>query len=31
MICYSTTKTAVIGLSRGLAELTKGTTVTVNR
>jgi len=30
MIHYSTTKTALIGLSRGLAELTKGTAVTVN-
>lgn len=30
MIHYSTTKTALIGLSRGLAELTKGTEVTVN-
>eukprot|EP01095_Lingulamoeba_sp_RSL-Kostka_P008484 TRINITY_DN285_c0_g1_i1.p1 TRINITY_DN285_c0_g1~~TRINITY_DN285_c0_g1_i1.p1 ORF type:complete len:269 (-),score=106.52 TRINITY_DN285_c0_g1_i1:16-822(-) len=30
MIHYSTTKTAVIGLSRGLAELTRGTNVTVN-
>jgi short-subunit dehydrogenase len=30
MIHYSTTKTAMIGLARGLAELTKGTTVTVN-
>jgi len=30
MIHYSTTKTALIGLSRGLAELTKGTRVTVN-
>lgn len=30
MIHYSTTKTALIGLSRGLAELTKGTDVTVN-
>jgi len=30
MIHYSVTKTALIGLSRGLAELTKGTQVTVN-
>ncbi len=30
MIHYSMTKTAVISLSRGLAELTKGTPVTVN-
>jgi len=30
MIHYSVTKTALIGLSRGLAELTKGTGVTVN-
>jgi NAD(P)-dependent dehydrogenase (short-subunit alcohol dehydrogenase family) len=30
MIHYSVTKTALIGLSRGLAELTKGTEVTVN-
>ena len=30
MIHYSVTKTALIGLSRGLAELTKGTAVTVN-
>lgn len=30
MIHYSVTKTAVIGLARGLAELTKGTGVTVN-
>jgi NAD(P)-dependent dehydrogenase (short-subunit alcohol dehydrogenase family) len=30
MIHYSMTKTALIGLSRGLAELTKGTPVTVN-
>lgn len=30
MIHYSTTKTAVIGLSRGLALLTKGKNVTVN-
>lgn len=31
MIVYSTTKSAVIGLSRGMAELTKGKRVTVNR
>lgn len=30
MIHYSVTKTALLGLSRGLAELTKGTDVTVN-
>ncbi|SFB02081.1 MULTISPECIES: SDR family NAD(P)-dependent oxidoreductase [unclassified Bacillus (in: firmicutes)] len=30
MIPYSVTKTALISLSRGLAELTKGTDVTVN-
>lgn len=30
MIHYSVTKTAMIGLTRGLAELTKGTHVTVN-
>jgi len=30
MIHYSVTKTALIGLSRGLAELTQGTEVTVN-
>ncbi|MBB5755078.1 SDR family NAD(P)-dependent oxidoreductase [Prosthecomicrobium pneumaticum] len=30
MIHYSVTKTAMIGLTRGLAELTKGTAVTVN-
>lgn len=30
MIHYGTTKTAMISLSRGLAELTKGTAVTVN-
>lgn len=30
MIPYSVTKTALISLSRGLAELTKGTNVTVN-
>ena len=30
MIHYSVTKTALIGLSRGLAELTKGSQVTVN-
>ncbi|WP_392534132.1 SDR family NAD(P)-dependent oxidoreductase [Nostoc sp. C117] len=30
MIHYSVTKTAIIGLSRALAELTKGTKVTVN-
>ena len=30
MIHYSVTKTSLIGLSRGLAELTKGTPVTVN-
>ncbi len=30
MIHYSMTKTSLIGLSRGLAELTKGTPVTVN-
>jgi NAD(P)-dependent dehydrogenase (short-subunit alcohol dehydrogenase family) len=30
MIHYSVTKTALIGLARGLAELTKGTRVTVN-
>ena len=30
MIHYSVTKTAMIGLTRGLAELTKGTGVTVN-
>lgn len=30
MIHYSMTKTAILGLSRGLAELTKGTDVTVN-
>ena len=30
MIHYSVTKTAMLGLSRGLAELTKGTEVRVN-
>ncbi len=30
MIHYSVTKTAMIGLTRGLAELTQGTAVTVN-
>jgi len=30
MLHYSTTKTAMIGLGRGLAELTKGTGLTVN-
>ena len=30
LIAYSTTKTAMLGLSRGLAQLTKGTQVTVN-
>jgi len=30
MIHYSTTKTALVSLSRGMAELTKGTQVTVN-
>jgi NAD(P)-dependent dehydrogenase (short-subunit alcohol dehydrogenase family) len=30
MVHYSVTKTAMIGLTRGLAELTKGTQVTVN-
>eukprot|EP01098_Paradermamoeba_levis_P005194 TRINITY_DN2208_c0_g1_i1.p1 TRINITY_DN2208_c0_g1~~TRINITY_DN2208_c0_g1_i1.p1 ORF type:complete len:295 (-),score=93.29 TRINITY_DN2208_c0_g1_i1:111-938(-) len=30
MLPYSVSKTAQIGLARGLAELTKGTTVTVN-
>ena len=30
MVHYSTTKTTQIGLSRGLAELTQGTKVTVN-
>ena len=30
MIHYGTTKTAQLGVSRGLAELTKGTAVTVN-
>lgn len=30
MIHYSTSKTAVVGLSRGVAELTRGTRVTVN-
>jgi len=30
LIAYSTTKTALLGLSRGLAQLTKGTGVTVN-
>ncbi|MCX5494461.1 SDR family NAD(P)-dependent oxidoreductase [Kaistia dalseonensis] len=30
MVHYSVTKTAMIGLTRGLAELTKGTAVTVN-
>jgi NAD(P)-dependent dehydrogenase (short-subunit alcohol dehydrogenase family) len=30
MVPYSVTKTALISLSRGLAELTKGTNVTVN-
>jgi len=30
MIHYSVSKTSLIGLSRGLAELTKGTNVTVN-
>ncbi|MGK0365050.1 MAG: NAD(P)-dependent dehydrogenase (short-subunit alcohol dehydrogenase family) [Saprospiraceae bacterium] len=30
LIAYSTTKTAVLAISRGLAQLTKGTGVTVN-
>lgn len=30
LIAYSTTKTALLGVSRGLAQLTKGTGVTVN-
>lgn len=30
LLHYSTTKTALLGLSRGLAELTRGTGVTVN-
>ena len=30
LIAYSTTKTAILGISRGLAQLTKGTGVTVN-
>lgn len=30
MVHYSVTKTAMIGLTRGMAELTKGTQVTVN-
>ncbi|MEL6867757.1 MAG: SDR family NAD(P)-dependent oxidoreductase [Bacteroidota bacterium] len=30
LIAYSTTKTALLGISRGLAQLTKGTAVTVN-
>lgn len=30
LIAYSTTKTALLGMSRGLAQLTKGTGVTVN-
>ena len=30
LIAYSTTKTALLGISRGLAQLTKGTGVTVN-
>jgi NAD(P)-dependent dehydrogenase (short-subunit alcohol dehydrogenase family) len=30
MVHYSTTKTAIIGFSRALAELTKGSKVTVN-
>jgi NAD(P)-dependent dehydrogenase (short-subunit alcohol dehydrogenase family) len=30
LIAYSTTKTALLGVSRGLAQLTKGTSVTVN-
>jgi len=30
LIAYSTTKTAILGVSRGLAQLTKGTGVTVN-
>lgn len=30
LIAYSTTKTALLGISRGLAQLTKGTEVTVN-
>lgn len=30
MVHYSVTKTAMIGLTRGLAEITKGTKVTVN-
>lgn len=30
LIAYSTTKTALLGVSRGLAQLTKGTEVTVN-
>jgi NAD(P)-dependent dehydrogenase (short-subunit alcohol dehydrogenase family) len=30
MIHYSVTKTALIGLSRGMAELTKGSNVTIN-
>ena len=30
LLAYSTTKTMILGLSRGLAHLTKGTNVTVN-
>lgn len=30
LISYSTTKTAVLAISRGLAQLTKGTGVTIN-
>jgi len=30
LIAYSTTKTALLGISRGLAQLTRGTGVTVN-
>jgi len=30
MIAYSMTKTAILGISRGLAQLTKGSSVTVN-
>ena len=30
LIAYSTTKTALLGVSRGLAQLTKGTGITVN-
>ncbi|MEN0048371.1 MAG: SDR family oxidoreductase [Bacteroidota bacterium] len=30
LIAYSTTKTALLGISRGLAQLTKGTGVTIN-